>query len=241
MEQTVKYKSETSDKTIEVEDDSLKLKMKELEDKVNILVSKMNMLSEKYSTTNIFIKNITNDVPSIVKSEPKYDGSDVANVTLVCSDNEQIPAHKLILLSPSPDFTIKKLENINPDNVNVSLAFDNNKKVNAHSTILSSSSLQYDVEKKDTVNVTLMYKDILQKNKLNTQGFFMRLKPEVFQSGSKCQCAVDECIQQYPAASPPNSSPPSPSQHQGTPKHKGVYGQHSRGQIQGECYYERGG
>ena len=77
MEEKVKDTSETLDKTIKVEDDSLKIKMKELENKVNILVSRMNMLSKKYSTTTIVTKNITNNVPSIVKSEPKNNGSDV--------------------------------------------------------------------------------------------------------------------------------------------------------------------
>ena len=241
MEQKVKDKSETLDKTIKVEDDSLKIKVKELEDKVNKLVSRMNMLSIKYSTTKIVTKNISNDVPSIVKSEPKNNGSDAANVTLVCGDNEQISAHKLILLSPSPDFIIKKLENSNPDNMNVSLDFDDDMKVYAHSIILSSSSLQFVVEKKENANVTLVYEDILQTRKLNTQEFFMRIKPAVFLSRGECQCAADKCLQQYSVSPPPNSRPPSAPQHQGTQRHQGGHGQHSRGQVQGECYYQRGG
>ena len=241
MEQKVKEKSETFDKTIKVEDDSLKIKMKTLEDKVNMLVSRMNMLLIKYSTTNIVTKNIPNDVLIIVKSEPKNKGSCVANVTLVCSDNEQISAHKIILLSPSPDFSIKKLENNDPDKMNVSVAFENDKKVYAHSIILSSCSFQFAVEKKEPANDTLVYEDILQKRKLDTQGFFMRVKPAVFLSGGKCQCATGECLQQHSVSPPPNSCPPSPPQHQETQRYQGGHGQHSRGQIQGECYYERGG
>ena len=183
---------------------------------------------------------ITNDVPSIEKSEPTHNGSDEANVTLVCRDNTKISAHKLVLLSPSSDFKIKKLENNNPDKMDVSLAFEDNKKIKAHSTILSSSSFQFDVEKKENANVTLVYEDLLQKIKLNTQGFFIKVKPAVFQYESECQCAVDKCLQQYSAASPPNCSLPSPPQHQGTARHRGRHGQHSRGQVQGECYYKRG-
>ena len=237
MEQNVKCISETLDKN-KVDDDSLKFKMKELEDKVNILASKMNMLLIKYSTTYIVKKDILNDVPSLEKSEPTYNGSDKANVTLVCRDNKKISAHKLIVLSPSSDFKIKKLETSNPDKIEVSLAFDDDRKVNAHSTILSSSSFSFVVEKKETDNVTLVYEDVLRK--INTRRFFIKVKPVVFQSKSECQCAVDECLQQYSLDSPPNSRPPSPPQ-QGPPRHQRGLGQHSRGQVQGECYYERGG
>ena len=221
MEQKVNYNSETLDKTIKVEDDSLKVKMKELETKVNILASRMNMLLIKFSTTHIVKKDITSCVPIIEKSSPTTNGSGVSNVTLVCRYNEKISAHKLILLPPNSNFKIKKLETNNPDKMDVSLAFDDEKKVNAYSTILSSSSFQ--------------------KSKLNIQGFAMKAKPAVFQFQRKCQCAVDKCLQQHPAASPPYSLPPWPLQHQGTPRHHGGHGQHSRGQVQGECYYERGG
>ena len=241
MEEKVKDTSETLDKTIKVEDDSLKIKMKELETKVNILASRMNMLLIKFSTTHIVKKDITSCVPIIEKSSPTTNGSGVSNVTLVCRDNEKISAHKLILLPPNSNFKIKKLETNNPDKMDVSLAFEDDKKIKAHSTILSYSSFQFDVEKKENANVTLVYEDLLQKIKLNTQGFFIKVKPAVFQYESECQCAVDKCLQQYSAASPPNSSLPSPPQHQGTPRHQGRHGQHSRGQVQGECYYERGG
>ena len=44
IEQQVKEKSETFDKTIKVEDDTLQIMMKVLEDKVTMLVSRMNMM-----------------------------------------------------------------------------------------------------------------------------------------------------------------------------------------------------
>ena len=236
----MKHKSETLDKT-KFEDDSLKVKMKGLENKVNILASKMNMLLIKYSTTHTVKKNITNVVPSTEKSEPTHNGSDEANVALGCRDNTKISAHKLVLLPPRSDFKIKKLENNIPDKMDVSLAFEDDKKIKSHSTILSSSSFQFDVEKKENANVTLVYEDLLQKIKLNIQGFFININPAVFQYESECQYVLDKCLQQYSAASPPNSSLPSPPQHQRTPRHQGRHGQHSRSQVQGECYYERGG
>ena len=234
-------KSETNDKTIKVEDDSLKIKMREVQDKVSMLVSKVNMLLIKYSTTKTVTQNTPNDVPSLVKSKPEINGSDISNVTLVWSDNKQISAHKVIPLTPSPDFKIKKYEYDNPDKMYVTLDSEDENKIYFHSIILSSSRYKFSVEKEVNTNVTLVYKDILQKNKLNTWGYFIKAMPSVFQPVGGCQCTADDCLQQCLVASPPTSCPALHLKHQGIPRHQGGPGQHSRGQVQGECYYERGG
>ena len=241
IEKKVKEESETNDKTIKVEDDTLKIKMRELQNKVTMLVSRMDMLLIKYSTTKIVAQNATNDVPILVKSEPKNNGSDISAVTLACSDNKQIAAHKVISLTPSPDFKIKKNEHSNQDILNVTLDLEDDEKIYVHSRIFSSSSYNLAVEYKVNTNMTLVYEDILQRNKLNTQGYFMKVMPLVFHSVSACQCAADEYLQQCAVDSPPSSCPPSHPQHQGTPRHQEGPGQHSRGEVHGECYYERGG
>ena len=178
--------------------------------------------------------HIKSDVPSIVKSEPTKHGSDFDDVTLVYSDKKQISVHKVILLTDSPDSNKKKKECNSPEKLDVTLAFEDDKKVYAHSTILSSSSFCFAIEKKETSNLTLVYEDILQRNKLNTEWWFSRVEPKVFQYGGEGNSSLDEWLQQDPWAPPPNSCPPWPPQQE---KH----GHHSRGQVQGECYYERGG
>ena len=69
MVQKVNESLNILDETIKVEDDILNIKMKELQDKVQMLVYRMNMLRTKYSTTSIVATNMTNHVPSLVKSE----------------------------------------------------------------------------------------------------------------------------------------------------------------------------
>ena len=53
MDEEIKMKSETIEKTIKVDDDDLYSKMKDLQYKVKMLKVKMDMLSSKYSTINI--------------------------------------------------------------------------------------------------------------------------------------------------------------------------------------------
>ena len=231
MERKVKEESETLDKTVLVEDDILMIKMEEIKYKVNVLESRMKLLLIKYSTTNIESKIKENDLPSKVKSEPKNHGSDI---NLVCSDNEQVSAHKCIPLTNTPDLNKKKEECNSTDKLNVTLAFEDDKKIYAHSTILSSKSFQFALEKEGTSNVTLVYEDILQRITMNTKGWFTRVDPEVSRKGGEGQCSMDECLQQDAAAPPPNSCP------SWLPQQKS-HGHLSRGQVQGECYYERGG
>ena len=58
----------------------------------------------------------------------------------------------------------------------------------------------------------------------------------LFQSSGECLCAGGECLEQNPVASPPW---PTKYQEGGIARHH--KDQYSRGQVWGECYYERGG
>ena len=125
--------------------------------------------------------------------------------------------------------------------MNVTLDLEDDKKIYAQSRSFSSSSYKLAVEHKVNTNVTLVYEDILQRNKLNTQGCFMKVMPSVFHSVGACQCAADEYLQQCAVDSLPSSCPPLHPQHKGTQRHQEGPGQNGRGQVHGECYYERGG
>ena len=160
-----------------------------------MLESRMNKLLIKYSTTKIESINIKSEIPSIVKSETTKCGSDFDDVTLVFSDKKQILAHKLILMTHNPDFNKKKKECNSPDKLDVTLTFEDDKKVYAHSTILSSSRFCFAAEKRETSNLTLVYKDILKRNKLNTERWFSRVEPIVFQYRSVVNCSLDEWLQ----------------------------------------------
>ena len=244
------------DESIKVEDidnvwNSTRIKMSELENKVSALKFKMDELSEKYS-----------------QPEPKINGSDVSDVPLVSRDERQIPSHRVIISSNSPVLPEQKTVNVVPNQSGVSLACGDETNISAHSNILSSSRSMFAVMKKDIdkecVDVTLVcgnnkkfdaHRFILssnsfEKKEIEKQYTNVTLAPEdgkyqprnlkarmyMFHSSGECQCAGGECLEQNPVA-----SPPWPAQYQegGIARHH--KDQYSRGQVWGECYYERGG
>ena len=76
--------------------------------------------------------------------------SSVSNVTLLCMDNEQVPAHRLILSTCSPlkkkplRKIIEKEVTNGPDYTNVTLVCDEIKKIFSHNVIISRSSTNFE-------------------------------------------------------------------------------------------------
>ena len=243
------------DKSIKVEDidsmwNSTRTKMTELENKVKSLKLKMDELREKYS-----------------QPEPKINGSDLSDVPLVSRDERQIPSHRVIISSNSPVLPQQKTVNLVPNQSDVSLACGDETNVSAHSNNLSSNRSMFAVMKKDIdkecADVTLvcgnnkkvyahqfiLSSNSFEKKEIEKQYTNVTLAPDdgkyqprnqkdrmyLFQSSGDCQCAGGEFLEQNPVALPPWPT----LQEGGIARHH--KDQYSRGQVWGECYYERGG
>ena len=99
--------------------------------------------------------------------------SSVSNVTLLCMDNEQVPAHRLILSTCSPlkkkplRKIIEKEVTNGPDYTNVTLVCDKIKEIFAHNVIISRSSTNFE----DNPIKEVQEEHVLSKNIFNKQFF----------------------------------------------------------------------
>jgi hypothetical protein len=183
--------------------------------KQNVIVSPNNPVLPQQKTANI--------VPN------------QSDVSLACGNDTQVYAHKTILSSRSSVYAVVN-KDIQKESVDITLACGDDKQVAAHRLVLSSNS---SIAKKKEVNkvnfnVTLAPEDVNYQPQ--NSWLCRRANISMFQSSGGCQCAADEFIQQYPVA-----SPPLPTQCQDLGISRQLRDQNSRGQVLGECYYERGG
>ena len=111
----------------------------------------------------------------------------------------------------------------------VTLVCGDNKKVYAHRFVLSSNSFEKKEIEKQYTNVTLAPKDGKYQPRNQKDRMYL------FQSSGESQCAGGEFLEQNPVALPPWPT----LQEGGIARHH--KDQYSRGQVWGECYYERGG
>ena len=236
---------------------STRNKMTILEDQVESLKRKIHELREKFSRPEP--KKIGSEVPDVTlvfrdekqisshniiisSNSPVLPQQKTANiapnqsdVSLACGNDTKVYAHKTILSSSSSVSAVVK-KDIEKECADITLVCGDDKQVAAHSLVLSSnSSIAKKKEvNKVNINVTLAPEDVNYQPK-NTW-LCRRANISMFQSSGGCQCAADEFLQQYPVA-----SPPLPTQCQARGISRQLRDQNSRGQVLGECYYERGG
>ena len=236
---------------------STRVKMTILQNKVESLRLKMEELRKKFSRPEP--KKIGSEVPDVPfvfrddkliskhnvivsPNSPVLPQQKTANivpnqsdVSLACGNDTQVYAHKTLLSSRSSVYAVVN-KDIQKESVDITLACGDDKQVAAHRLVLSSNS---SIAKKKEVNkvnfnVTLAPEDVNYQPK--NSWLRRRANISMFQSSGGCWCAADEFIQQYPVA-----SPPLPTQCQDLGISRQLRDQNSRGQVLGECYYERGG
>lgn len=236
----------------------LRLKMKNLIDKVKVLEEGITKLTEKYGRPEPKINGSDQSNMTLVckdkmqvsahnpdlnikysRPQPETKGSDITNMTLVYSDEEQASAHQVIILSQNFNFNMEEKDGYNPDKSDVSLVHDDEKKIFAHSIILSTKKYEVTNENKEIKPEKYSNRILSCENttckllfSINSNQCSPGVQPSsVFQSWQGCKCSVEDVLHQFPVASTPSTCPPSPTLH---------IGQCSRGQLQGESYYERG-
>ena len=123
------------------------------------------------------------------KNESKV--SSVSNVTLLCMEDEQVPAHRLILSTCSPlkktplRKIIEKEFTNGPDYTNVTLVCDEIKNIFVHNELISRSSTNFE----DNPIKEVQEEHVLSKNLFNNQFFKVWIRKEnlLFMNRENCQ------------------------------------------------------